>query len=145
MGYQYITIFTECRQFLGDHYETLGSCWEAINSKLLKDGYDLRPYIFSPEGSMSEEDYLSMDRDETEEETKSTLEFYRLISKDEFFPIQEVIEVIAKVTPIIKDYPENAFDDDKKEAFLAELDELGQELESYAEEGLKVQLFDDYD
>ena len=144
MGYEYITILTECRKFLGDHYETLGSCWESINLKLLKDGYDLRPYIFSPEGYMSEEDYHSIDRDETEEETENTLEFYKLISKDEFFPIREVFEIIAKVSLIIKNYPEKAFYD-KKEEVISEINELRKELESYANDELKVQLFHDYD
>ena len=141
MSSVYLTILTESGERLGDKYETLGAGWELFNNKLIIDGYDLRPYIFCPEGYMSEEEYLSMNLDEPKEVTERTLELYRHISKDEFFPIQKVLAEITAASSLANNYKESDFLDDNKEEFIAELNELKEEIHSNLKQGLNIQLF----
>ena len=141
----YLTILTEYEKQLGEDYEALGAGWELLNRKLILDGYDLRPYVYSPEGYMSEEEYLDMEPDEPEDIIKDTLELYKHISKNEFFPIKEVLSIITKICVIVNEYPDNAFYDGNKKGVISELNDLREILEYHINDEFKIQLFETYD
>ena len=127
-----ITIRSNPDRTLDGFFQNLAEEFEDINFSLKNDGCDLSPYLYCPE-SFEEEEQMR-ESGASDEQIALT----KVITSDDFHPIDEVLRMIQRALELAKSYDEDWFGCGK-DAFLTDLSEIIEILAANADSGINVQ------
>lgn len=117
------------------YFQNFAMDFENINFQLKKDSCDLFPYLCCPESWIDEQTLRDMS-DPGEDLTEEIERIKQIVSED-YFPIADVAAKVSQAIELVKNYPEDYFEWGK-EPFIADLEELSQELAKHREQAVEI-------
>jgi hypothetical protein len=121
------------------YFQNLAMDYHDLHHQFVEHGCDLSPYIFDPESAGMREEMDELEEFEDEEMDEAETAYHKAIVTDDYHPIKMVVESIRKALELARSFDENWFSYGK-EGFVADLEELLENLEPHVDSGIRVQL-----